>query len=241
MPGRHSGGDAANTRRGRRAKSRAVRVAEVLLVVALVAAIGGGVVWAVAAVGAATESRSRIDASESVTSTPAPSSSATLTPAPTIDPTVSPTAGLPVDKGDGIKVGTYLGNESRTFYGIGPVPEKLRVIWRNRIGTGQTSGTASVKGVTNWSGTGWTGQATIIRDKGVLSLIVGGFDHGLRRIDAATGKTVWRYEFPDVIKGTNTIWIDPDSKTEATRIRVVAGSRRGLGLSLSSPNVAPVR
>jgi outer membrane protein assembly factor BamB len=216
-------------------------VVEAVLVVGLVLAVASGVAWAVGAVRAVMDSPPRADASRPASSTPAPSSSATQEPEPAIEPTVSPTAGLPVDKGDGIKVGTYLGNESRTFYGIGPVPEKLKVIWRNRIGTGQTSGTASVKGVTNWSGTGWTGQATIIRDKGVLSLVVGGFDHGLRRIDAATGKTVWRYEFPDVIKGTNSIWIDPDAKTEATRIRVIAGSRRGLGLSLASPNVAPVR
>jgi outer membrane protein assembly factor BamB len=148
---------------------------------------------------------------------------------------------LPADAGDGIKVGTYLGTEARRFYGIGPVPETLRVIWKCRIGSGKTAGTATVKGATTWSGTGWTGQCTIIRDGGRLYLVSGGFDHGLRKIDAETGDVVWRYEFPDVIKGTNTIWIDPKATSEKNRIVVIAGSRRGFGLSMSSPAIAPVR
>lgn len=241
MSGRHSGPDTAGTRRGRRTKSRGVRAVEVLLVAGLVAAIAGGGAWAIGVVRAGSASVSVAIGSKTATSAPASSSGATATPAPAIEPTASPATGLPTDEGDGIKVGTYLGNWSRNFYGIGPVPERLKVVWRNRIGTGQTAGTATVKGATNWSGTGWTGQATIIRDAGKLSLVIGGFDHGLRRIDAATGKTIWRYEFPDVIKGTNTIWIDPDAKTEATRIRVIAGSRRGFGLTMASPLIAPVR
>jgi outer membrane protein assembly factor BamB len=212
---------------------------EVVLVLMLLAAIVGGVAWAVGAL--RTGLGTRPAAETSGTPGPAPSPAATQTTTPSVAPTTSPASDLPTDEGDGIKVGTYLGNWSRTFYGIGPVPQKLKVIWRNRIGTGQTSGTATSKGAVSWSGTGWTDQATIIRDRGKLNLVVGGFDHGLRRIDAATGKTIWRYEFPDVIKGTNTIWIDPNSTSEATRIRVIAGSRRGFGLSMSSSGVAPVR
>jgi outer membrane protein assembly factor BamB len=171
------------------------------------------------------------------TSTTKPST----TPTTPVETTVAVDPSLPIDEGDGIKVGTYLGNETRRFYGIGPVPETLRVIWKCRIGTGKTSGTATVRGATNWSGTGWTGQCTIIRDKGKLYLVSGGFDHGLRKIDAETGEVVWRYEFPDVIKGTNTIWIDPNAKSEKDRIVVIAGSRRGFGLSMASPLIAPVR
>lgn len=172
------------------------------------------------------------------TTTPAKPSKVETTTVETTRP-VDPA--LPVDAGDGIKVGTYLGNETRRFYGIGPVPEKLRVIWKCRIGSGKTSGTATSKGATVWSGTGWTGQCTIIREGGRLYLVSGGFDHGLRKIDAETGKVIWRYEFPDVIKGTNTIWIDPKATSEKERIKVICGSRRGFGLSMSSPLVAPVR
>ena len=154
-----------------------------------------------------------------------------------------PTPGQPVDKGDGIKIGTFLGNSTRRFYGIGPVPEQLRVIWKAEIGSGKTSGTASSKGAVTWAGTGWTGQPTLVRDKGKLYLLIGGFDHGLRKIDAATGKTVWRYEFPDVIKGTNTVWIDENAPTADGRIRVVCGSRRGTDANLYSSleAVTPVR
>jgi outer membrane protein assembly factor BamB len=158
-----------------------------------------------------------------------------------VETTVAVDPALPVDAGDGIKVATYLGDETRRFYGIGPVPETLHVIWKCRIGSGKTAGTATVKGGTTWSGTGWTGQCTIIRDGGKLYLMSGGFDHGLRKIDAETGEVVWRYEFPDVIKGTNSIWVDPKAKSEKDRIVVIAGSRRGFGLSMSSPLVAPVR
>ncbi len=217
------------------------------MVIGLIAAVAGGA-WALAGPGAASLSRllaglapAETTTTPSATPTPPPAQESTGAAGPAQTPTASPTAGLPTDEGDGIKVGTYLGNASRTFYGIGPVPQKLKVIWRNRIGTGQTSGTKRSHGVTNWSGTGWTGQPTIIRDGGKLSLVVGGFDHGLRRIDAKTGETVWRYEFPDVIKGTNSIWIDPNASSESTRIRVIAGSRRGMGFTLASSGIAPVR
>jgi outer membrane protein assembly factor BamB len=241
MSGRRSDRSATTRRRGRRTRSLGLRMLEAVLVLALVTAIAGGATWAIGAVRAGLANRSAADTAKTATGTALPSSGATEALAPAVTPATSAVPGLPVNDGDGIKVGTYLGNESRTFYGIGPVPETLRVIWRNRIGTGQTMGTKTVKGVANWSGTGWTGQATIIREAGMLNLVVGGFDHGLRRIDAATGTTIWRYEFPDVIKGTNTIWIDPEATSEDTRIRVIAGSRRGFGLTLASPGIAPVR
>jgi outer membrane protein assembly factor BamB len=148
---------------------------------------------------------------------------------------------LVADGGDGIKIGTFLGNESRRFYGIGPVPEKLQVIWKNRIGTGKTSGTASATGTVTWGGTGWTGQPTLVRDGGKLYVLIGGFDHGLRKIDAKTGKTVWRYEYDDVIKGTNTVFINPNPRGAADRIVVVDGSRKGWDKHLGAPGIAPLR
>jgi outer membrane protein assembly factor BamB len=142
---------------------------------------------------------------------------------------------------DGIKVSSFLGGAERNFYGIGPVPEKLNVIWRFRLGSGKTSGTASSKGPTVWSGSGWTGQATIVRDKGRLYVIASSYDHKLRRIDAETGEEVWAYEFPDVIKGTNTVFVNPSPTGEDDRLLVVCGSRRGFGIALGAADVAPVR
>ncbi len=142
---------------------------------------------------------------------------------------------------DGIKVGTFLGGPTRRFYGMGPVPEQLDVLWKFRLGTGQTSGTASSKGAVNWSGSGWTGQTTIVRDKGRLYVVASSYDHHLRRIDAETGKVIWSYEFPDVIKGTNSVIVNPAPTGDDDRLLVICGSRRGFGVAMGSAAVAPVR
>ncbi len=42
--------------------------------------------------------------------------------------------------GDGVKLATFLGTASRRFYGLGPAPRRLQVIWKARIGGSWTSG-----------------------------------------------------------------------------------------------------
>ena len=155
-----------------------------------------------------------------------------------------PTPGHPVDKGDGIKIGTFLGNSVAALLrhrpGTRAAPRHLE--GRDRLG--QDLGHRVVEGPVTWAGTGWTGQPTLVRDKGKLYLLIGGFDHGLRKIDAATGKTIWRYEFPDVIKGTNTVWIDknsPDGRRAGSRWSVVLGGARTSNLYSSLDAVTPVR
>jgi outer membrane protein assembly factor BamB len=138
---------------------------------------------------------------------------------------------------DGIKVATFLGNQTRSYYGEGPVPEKLEVIWRAAIGSGTTGGTASSAGPVTWAGTGWTGQPALVRDKGKLYLLVGGFDHNLVKIDAETGKELWSYTFDDVIKGSPTVFAMPDTG----KLAVVCGSRRGFPRAIGDPTIAPVR
>ena len=138
---------------------------------------------------------------------------------------------------DGIKVASFLGGETRRFYGIGPVPERLEVIWRTSIGSGSTGGTASSAGMVQWAGTGWTGQPALVRDKGKLYLLVGGFDHNLVKIDAETGEELWAYTFDDVIKGSPTVFRMPGTD----RLAVVCGSRRGFPRGMSDPSIAPVR
>jgi outer membrane protein assembly factor BamB len=138
---------------------------------------------------------------------------------------------------DGPKIATFLGDETRRYYGEGPVPEKLEVIWKHRIGSGTTGGTASSKGPVTWSGTGWTGQPALVRDGGKLYLVVGGFDHNLVKIDAETGEEVWAYEFDDVIKGSPTVFRMPDTG----KLAVVCGSRRGFPRPIGDPSIAPVR
>lgn len=159
---------------------------------------------------------------------------------PSVLPTVTVTLPEPTGPNpytDGIKVGTFLGDETRRFYGLGPVPETLEVIWRAHIGSGTTGGTASSSGPVTWSGTGWTGQPALVRDKGKLYLVIGGFDHNLVKIDAATGEELWSYRFDDVIKGSPTVFRMPDTG----KLAVVCGSRRGFPRGMDDPSIAPVR
>jgi outer membrane protein assembly factor BamB len=139
---------------------------------------------------------------------------------------------------DGIKIATFLGDETRRYYGIGPVPETLNVIWKANIGGGTTGGTTKAGGgLVTWYGTGWTGQPALVREGGRLCLIVGGFDHNLVKIDAETGEELWAYEFDDVIKGSPTVFEMPGTG----KLAVVCGSRRGFPRGMGDPTIAPVR
>ncbi|MCZ0898821.1 hypothetical protein ON021_23605, partial [Microcoleus sp. HI-ES] len=121
-------------------------------------------------------------------------------------------------------VPTFLGNDKRRFYGRG-VPKSLKLIDKFQLGSGRTFlGRRSVV----WSGAGWTGQPTITRDGGKTYLIIGAYDHNLRKIDIATNKEVWRYKFDDIIKGSSTIYIDQKASAE-NRIVILQGSRSGGG------------
>ncbi|MDO8880133.1 MAG: PQQ-binding-like beta-propeller repeat protein [Coriobacteriia bacterium] len=159
---------------------------------------------------------------------------------PSLLPTVTVTLPEPTGPNpytDGIKVASFLGNETRRFHGLGPVPETLEVIWRAHIGSGTTGGTASSAGPVTWSGTGWTGQPALVRDGGKLYLLVGGLDHNLVKIDAATGEELWAYEFDDVIKGSPTVFKMPGTG----KLAVVCGSRRGFPRAMGDASIAPVR
>jgi len=138
----------------------------------------------------------------------------------------------------GIEVPTYLGGPARRTYGRGPAPKSLHVLWKLHVGQGFTNRKSDNKAVL-WSGTGWTGQPTLVRQGGREWLLIGGYDHKLRRVDAATGKTKWTYAFDDVIKGTNTVFAVKQSGK--TRVIVVAGSRRGVGLHRGARAIAPFR
>ncbi len=95
-----------------------------------------------------------------------------------------PPAPLPSLDGDGVKVGTFLGNYSRRFYGLGPAPKRLEVLWKARLGSGWTSGKYDSDPPGKWAGSGWTGMPNIVVDGGKPYVVVGGYDHRLRRLDA---------------------------------------------------------
>jgi outer membrane protein assembly factor BamB len=134
---------------------------------------------------------------------------------------------------------TYLGGPQRRSGGTPPAPDALDVIWKLQIGSGLTARKSDDKLVT-WSGTGWTGQPTLIYDNGRPWLLIGGYDHGLRRIDAASGRVAWRAQLDDVIKGTNTVYYEP-GRPEGDRLVVVTGSRRGNDMTIGDPAIAPLR
>lgn len=150
-----------------------------------------------------------------------------------------PIARVAEDTSTVIAYGTYLGGPERRVYGRGPAPERLDLIWKAEIGSGQTNRKSDEKLVL-WSGMGWTGQPLVVLDQNVPNLIVGGYDHGLRRIDLASGETVWRYEFDDVIKGTPMVYMDAE-RPVGDRAVIVAGSRRGAGLEVGDDRIAPLR
>ena len=145
-----------------------------------------------------------------------------------------------VSEGDGVKVSTFLGDETRRVYGLGPPPESLHLIWKTSIGGGMTSPVG--KGPNEpWSGSGWTGQPAIVRDGGKLYLLWGAFDRKLHKIDLKTGKIVWEYPFDDIIKSSPTVIEDPDPKNESDKYLVLAGSRRGWPSGFTDPDLAPYR
>ncbi len=143
--------------------------------------------------------------------------------------------------GDGIKLATFLGTASRRFYGLGPAPRRLQVIWKTRIGGGWTSGKFTGDANMYWSGTGWTGMPALVRDGGKLYVLIGGYDHRLHKIDAATGKIVWAYDFGDMIKSSPSVIANPHPTSADDKYLVLAGSRRGFGLAMGDPRIASYR
>jgi outer membrane protein assembly factor BamB len=122
---------------------------------------------------------------------------------------------------------TYLGNFQRNFYG-NQAPEKLRILWRTPLGTGETF---FKERINRMSGAGWTGQPLLFRENGKLVLIQVSLDHHLRKIDASNGAILWQVKLDDSIKGTPT-YFDRGHGDEATRRVLITGSRHGFGIDL---------
>lgn len=154
--------------------------------------------------------------------------------------TIPPVPASPTAADDSIVLTypTYLGGPRRDAAGVGAGPDSLDLIWKLEIGSGTTT-LPDGRSVT-WSGTGWTGQPTLTMDHEVPWLVVGGYDHGLRRINAVDGTVLWRAGLDDVIKATNTVYHDP-RRPAGDRVVVVTGSRRGSDLEIGDPAIAPLR
>ena len=142
---------------------------------------------------------------------------------------------MPAKPDTELLIPTFLGNDQRCYYGQG-VPQGLRLQHRFLLGTGVTN----FQGLHRWSGAGWTGQPTLVRDRGVLYLVIGALNHELRKIRLPDFKVVWSYRFDDILKGTATIYRDPTAPPD-DQIVILQGSRQGVQRSLSSPVVPSLR
>lgn len=122
----------------------------------------------------------------------------------------------------------FRGNPSRTWYGVGPVPENPQIDWSFEVGCGPSS----VGGeVTQWCGSGWTGQPVVWeRSDGITELIFGAYDHSVHFLDAATGEPT-RPEFRTLDINKGSVTLDPDGfpliyfGSRDDRIRIVALDR----------------
>lgn len=138
-----------------------------------------------------------------------------------------------------IRVGTFLGNGSRNYYGDS-IGNGLNIIWKTFLGKGTTIVNAK-KGLETWFGAGWTGQPLVVKENNKTYLIQGAFDHHLKKIDASTGEVIWNYEYDDILKGTGTIWVNDSAKNPLNRIVILQGSRKGVQNSMESDNCSSFR
>lgn len=133
--------------------------------------------------------------------------------------------------------GTFLGNDQRNYYGDS-IGNELNELWKLHLGTGTTN---LADGPVEWSGAGWTGQPLVVREHDKKYLLLGCYDHNLKKIDASTGDLVWSYEYDDVIKGTGSIWNNENAESPEDRLVILQGSRLGNQNSLAAPSVYSYR
>jgi outer membrane protein assembly factor BamB len=135
--------------------------------------------------------------------------------------------------------GTFLGNSGRNYYGDS-LPDKLDVIYTVYLGKGETICTVE-KGVEEWAGAGWTGQTLFVKEDGEAYMLIGAYDHNLKKIRVRDGEIVWQYLFDDIIKGTGSIWHNPQASCPEMEYLILQGSRIGLENGLGTPVVPSYR
>ena len=135
-------------------------------------------------------------------SSAAPSGTTTANAFPS--PPAIPTAGPANTIFDGIT--TFRGNDTRSFYGIGPVPRDPVIRWREPADHPMCSvslvGTIAQK----WCGTGWTGQPNVIQNaNGSVEVREGAYDGAYHFLDGTTGAEVRpALQTRDLAKGSAT-------------------------------------
>lgn len=105
---------------------------------------------------------------------------------------------------------TFRGNASRSYYGQGPVPLAPVIRWRYPDEGTMCSDSIVGVDVSQWCGTGWTGQPNVIElSEGGVEVREGSYDGEYHFLDGRTGATVRpNYATRDLAKGSATT--DPD-------------------------------
>jgi outer membrane protein assembly factor BamB len=126
---------------------------------------------------------------------------------------------------------TFRGNPSRSYYGVGPVPQAPvelhrfpdEPMCRESVNLGETK---------VWCGMGWTGQPLIVEREDRRWAIFGGYDGHVHFMDALTGERILPdVATGDIIKGTPTV--DPEgfplvyTGSRDDLLRVIAFDRPG--------------
>ncbi len=170
-----------------------------------------------------------LPAIDATTTTTLPATTTTTTTT-TLPPSLVPAATVGQAWGEVVGLTMFRGNPTRTFYGSGPVPDELEVLWRfpeqAMCGTSPLGGEAIV-----WCGTGWTGQPVVWeRPDGITEVIFGAYDKNIHFVDAETGqRTRPDFFMGDIIKGS--VVLDPDgfpllyAGSRDSRYRIIALDR----------------
>ena len=104
---------------------------------------------------------------------------------------------------------TFRGNATRSWYGVGPVPEDPEVVWSYPAADRMCGISDPGTGPVTWCGTGWTGQPAVFEREGRTWAVFGAYDYNVHFVDAVTAEEILA-PFPtgDIIKGS--VSIDPD-------------------------------
>ena len=151
---------------------------------------------------------------EGTATEPSPSGTTapTTTPSPDPSPVPSPSPRPSPEPANVSFAGitTFRGNETRSYYGDGPVPRDPRILWRYPAEGDLCSISFDQDGPREWCGTGWTGQPNVIvADDGAIEVRINAYDGAYHFLDGRTGEPVRPpLQTGDLAKGSATS--DPD-------------------------------
>lgn len=105
---------------------------------------------------------------------------------------------------------TFRGNQTRTYYGTGPLPSKAPKVNWTFPKHGRMCGISYVgTQADTWCGLGWTGQPAVFEWNKKTVIVFGAYDYQVHFLDANTGEPILKpLKTKDIIKGSPTI--DPD-------------------------------